>query len=890
VYEQLIEVYRGVISLNCSCISGFLEDGFTSILDAIDLGALFVDSSGSVVFANEKAISLLRRREKDILGSPFRGLMEQTLAPNVRNPRDLRQWLDMADAVSDFSIEDLAFNCELEYVGSQNLNLNIRAVPIRGKDGNLLVNMVTIDDLSDLRRAEGILELVSDAAREMNSHLRVGRMLPRLLSVIRHRVPVAGMALIWTSDEDYDGVILEATPEDFLGGAGARGLLSCSTGNAQEFLVDIVADVEKSLGKHTGIGDHIDSIFSESFLGKLREGKMKSMIALPLKVFGRTLGIWVIAARKCGSYTHADMSFLDPISEHLAVAVNNAMLLDRTRTMYSATVRALAATVDIRDTYTRNHSENVAAIAGIIGAELGLAEEEIEVIKLAGLVHDIGKVGIPDAILNKPGPLAPSERAVMTNHSVLGANILESAGMLSDLAPMVLHHHEWHNGSGYPARLRGSQIPTGAAILAVADAFDTMISDRVYKNAMSLDEARQELFRCAGDQFDPVVVNALGRAIDRALKRPLGKGENWLTSIYSAGEDVCSQVVPQDSHRTLAELQWSSREAISSKELSVIFHITQEMRKLLDLNDLLNHILHTVSSEMHYSDCAILLPDEKEENLVISAGMGISRKVLGLKIPKGTGVSWWVMRHGVPQNIPDVGADERYYEGTPEVASEIYVPLEVRGKRLGVLLVQKAEKQGFSPNDVRLLMAVAGHIASALEVAQLHEEVKRAAETDALTGLHNRRSTVQALERFIENAKSTSGPGEIGIMLLDVDGLKQINDNFGHLAGDKVLVHISDCLVRGFRECDVVGRFGGDEFIVLLPGVSVELAEKRIKDIISIWREGKISGPSGNTIPVPGASFGVSCYPCHGTEARVLVAEADNRLLAAKARTYAGPY
>ena len=162
---------------------------------------------------------------------------------------------------------------------------------------------------------------------------------------------------------------------------------------------------------------------------------------------------------------------------------------------------------------------------------------------------------------------------------------------------------------------------------------------------------------------------------------------------------------------------------------------------------------------------------------MLSAGMGMSQKVLGLKIPKGSGVSWWVMRH-VPQNVPDVGVDERYYEGTPEVASEVYVPLEVRGKRLGVLLVQKGEKHGFTPNDVRLLMAVAGHIASALEVAQLHGEVKKAAETDSLTGLHNRRSTVHALERFIEDAETKNGPGQVGIVLLDVDGLKQINDCF----------------------------------------------------------------------------------------------------------------
>lgn len=328
------------------------------------------------------------------------------------------------------------------------------------------------------------------------------------------------------------------------------------------------------------------------------------------------------------------------------------------------------------------------------------------------------------------------------------------------------------------------------------------------------------------------------------------------------------------------------RDIIASKEMRVIFRITQEMRKLLDLDDLLKHILSIVSTEMRYTDCSILLPDEDGQNLVMSAGLGMSQELIGIRIPRGIGISWWVMEHGQPQNVPDVKVDHRYYPGAPEVASEVYVPLEVRGKRLGVLVVQKPEKYGFTPTDVKLLMAVAGHIASALEVAQLHSQVKKAAETDSLTGLYNRSSTVCALDRFIESAKQHKGPECISIILLDVDRLKYINDNYGHLAGDRVLVHIAQSLTRGFRADDIVGRFGGDEFIVLLPGVRPELAGERIQQIISGWLDATLTDPAGRQIPVPSASFGIACYPVDGAESRLLVAAADNKLLAAKAKAY----
>ncbi len=865
----------------------FWYEVFMMTLNGIDLGVLLVDSMDCITFANSKAVSLLECSKHAILGSRFGDFMEKVFAPHISNHNDLAQWLEMLDAASSLSMEDLHLDCEIEYVNNiEKRILKLLAIPVSNAAQNRLKTVIAIHDLSGQRKAERILESVSDAVREMNVDLRIDEMLNRLFEIVRHIVDADAMAILWSSSPgNAGGVILGSIPVDFLGGAGIEGLLLAGT-HEQGLLVDIIADVEHSLDNARVREEQANSLFSTVFLEKVQQAGMQSLIALPLKLFGSVSGIWVTASRKRNSYNHADVTFLGPVSEHLAVAVKNAVLLHRTRAMYSAAVRALAATVDIRDTYTLHHSENVAAIAKIIATEMGLPREEVEIIELAGLVHDIGKVGIPDEILNKPGPLAPSEMAVMTHHSVLGATILERAGMLSDLAPMVLHHHEWHNGSGYPAGLKGGQIPTGAAILSVADAFDTMISHRIYKNAMPLEGAVDELRRCAGGQFDPAVVNALGKAVQEALDDP-GSKYNWLRNVLRAEELGLGPDVVSYGPRTLAEQQGVSRDAITSKELSVIFRITQEMRRLLDLDDLLNHILYIVSTEMHYSDCSILLPDEEGDNLVMSAGLGMSQNSLGLKIPRGTGISWWVMDHGQPQNVPDVGVDERHYEGTPGVASEVYVPLEVRGKRLGVLLVQKAEKYGFTPTDVRLLMAVAGHIASALEVAQLHSQVKKAAETDSLTGLHNRRSTVTALDGFIADARSNKGPGCIAIVLLDVDRLKLVNDNYGHLAGDRVLIHIAEHLSRGFRSNDIVGRFGGDEFIVLLPGVSPELAGNRVKQVISGWLDAKLMDSLGREIPVPSASFGVSCYPIDGIETRVLMATADNKLLAAKSKTHA---
>jgi diguanylate cyclase (GGDEF)-like protein/putative nucleotidyltransferase with HDIG domain len=179
-----------------------------------------------------------------------------------------------------------------------------------------------------------------------------------------------------------------------------------------------------------------------------------------------------------------------------------------------ATMLSLAEALDFRDTGTARHSQTVGRLCELMAREMGLPEQRVERVRLAGILHDIGKIGVPDSILRKPGPLTDEERRQMNRHPEVGARLL-GAGELEDIRGWVLKHHERIDGRGYPEGLKGDQIPIEASILAVGDAFEAMISDRVYRPGIGEEAAREELRRCSGTQFDPRVVEALDRVLDR---------------------------------------------------------------------------------------------------------------------------------------------------------------------------------------------------------------------------------------------------------------------------------------------------------------------------------------------------------------------------------------
>jgi putative nucleotidyltransferase with HDIG domain len=223
-------------------------------------------------------------------------------------------------------------------------------------------------------------------------------------------------------------------------------------------------------------------------------------------------GVVTIGAAREPGQTAALLSLFSSLLQQTRIALTNTKLYSDMKENYIRTIKALAIAVDSKDTYTHGHSENVMNIADEIARELSVDESAIGSIRDAGLLHDIGKIGIPGYILNKPGPLTYEEfNGIMKTHSTLGANIVRDVPFLHDLYKLILYHHEHYDGKGYPEGLRGEQIPLGARILHVADAFEAMTSDRPYRNSLGKTEAIRRLVEGSGKQFDPAIIAAFLR-------------------------------------------------------------------------------------------------------------------------------------------------------------------------------------------------------------------------------------------------------------------------------------------------------------------------------------------------------------------------------------------
>lgn len=208
-------------------------------------------------------------------------------------------------------------------------------------------------------------------------------------------------------------------------------------------------------------------------------------------------------------FTGEDVRLLSTIANHVTIAIGNTELFASVQDAYLATVRALAAAVDAKEPYMRDHSGRVAVFARATAERMGLSHDQRTAIEMAAYLHDIGKIGISEQILRKPGPLDEDEQATMRHHPLIGANILRPVAFPWSIGPVVRHHHEHFDGSGYPAGLKGEEIPLLARVLSVADAYEAMIADRPYRHRLLVDDAIAELRRCAGTDFDPRVVEAL---------------------------------------------------------------------------------------------------------------------------------------------------------------------------------------------------------------------------------------------------------------------------------------------------------------------------------------------------------------------------------------------
>jgi putative nucleotidyltransferase with HDIG domain len=302
-------------------------------------------------------------------------------------------------------------------------------------------------------------------------------------------------------------------------GGGAEVLAARSRARAGErFAVSrtLVADVIAqgiSIFAHDASSD-IRFAEGQSVIGQ----RVRSVMCVPLRTTDEMLGaLYVDSLSGVGRFNESDLELLAAIGNQAGVAMHRARLMGELERLLLDTIKAIAATIDARDGYTRRHSERVAALTSQLARELGLSDGERETAELSALLHDVGKIAVPDSILNKPGKLTPDEFAEMQKHPVHGARILGNiqSATIKAVLPGVRSHHEKWDGTGYPDGLKGDGIPFLGRLLGVADVYDALTSARSYRGAMSPEDTMALITKGSGTHFDPAVTSALIRIYDR---------------------------------------------------------------------------------------------------------------------------------------------------------------------------------------------------------------------------------------------------------------------------------------------------------------------------------------------------------------------------------------
>ena len=268
-------------------------------------------------------------------------------------------------------------------------------------------------------------------------------------------------------------------------------------------------------------------------LGTLARCIGARVMAVPLRT-DRTLGVLFTGPRADGdAYDSFDLKLCSSLSTSLGIFLENTLLYGDVRDMFMGTLHALTAAIDAKDSYTHGHSERVALLSRDLARAAGLDDETVERVYLAGLVHDVGKIGVPEAVLCKPGRLTEPEFDLIKTHPRIGANILRDIRQMHDLIPGVLYHHEKYDGRGYPDGLAGEDIPLFGRLIGLADAFDAMSSTRTYRAALDPEHVLAEVRRCAGTQFDPALAEVFLTLDFSAYRR--------LVKVHQRADDLAAQ-------------------------------------------------------------------------------------------------------------------------------------------------------------------------------------------------------------------------------------------------------------------------------------------------------------------------------------------------------------
>ncbi len=650
---------------------------------------------------------------------------------------------------------------------------------------------------------------------------------------------------------------------------------------------------------------NIYKMWCESFLWTAPSYFAGAAVATGASVLCAVMGgpLPVVLALACavviGTLTQLSYKHYTDKANALAAAGEDLLASkDELATLYLATIRSLALAIDAKDQYTHKHILRVQKYSVATAKQMGFAGDELKAMETGALLHDIGKLGVPEYVLLKPGRLTDDEFDKIKQHPNIGADILDPVTFPWPVLPIVKHHHERMDGTGYPDGLKGEEIPLSARVLAVADVYDAITSSRSYRSAWTHERAMEEIKSKAGTHFDPQVVDAFCLVIDGVLAEEKALAETAAADVpalvkagvqYASGDqkDLATTARSAEAVRSIQR---------ASSELWALYEVAQTLSASLGINDTLEILARKLNAIFPETGCVFLLRDftcdDVPDAFVARSAVGLNSVFFdGCRTLRSDSLSLRVARErraylGVydHDDLMPIGSSGTAWK---EIGTALIVPIVHQGEMLGTINLYHADVNAFASHDQYLLEMIGERAALALYNGLLFDRTKSDAITDPLTGLFNVRHFTECVEEHIRSAANpeSKGAGEnsFALLCLDLDCFKPINDNFGHQRGDRVLCDVSQLLSSLVGKHDVVSRYGGDEFLILLHGATPAEAANtawRIQETVTAY-DPQLRHPKLGDLRID-VSVGIACFPDSGSDSATLLSVADAAMYANK--------
>ena len=551
--------------------------------------------------------------------------------------------------------------------------------------------------------------------------------------------------------------------------------------------------------------------------------------------------------------------------------------------LHLATIEALALAIDAKDRTGQSHIRRVQVYAAGLARALGMPESEVKGVQTAALLHDIGKLAVPEHILAKPGPLTHEEFQKVQIHPQIGAEIISAVPFPYPVAPLIMSHHERWDGKGYPHGLSAEEIPLGARILAVVDQFDALTSDRPYHRAISRDAAIAVLQEEAAKALDPAVVRLFVEMLP-VLSAEAARVETPAPDDMSIGSPI-EQVGRPAGAAVENKPTVFDDIAHAHREIYALYEIAQTLGTSLNVTDTMGLISSKLSTVVPFTSCALFLFHEDQGTLHCRFASGAEADVLGtMTIRSGHGLTGWVARNRrlLVNGRPSADFEAAGLSSHPTALQTALVsPLVFSDRFIGTLAVYHSKSDFYNDDHRRLLERVSDQAAAVIHNSIVFEQTQEDSLTDPLTGLPNTRFMFMHLTRELARAERLRS--EVALLVMDLDNFKDINDNHGHHVGDRALREVARVLRQVIRPYDICVRYAGDEFIVVLSACGQEEAEQKRLELQSAVDMVEFDARPGRPIQLA-LSVGAAVFPYDGATYETLLASADSRMYRDKHR------